>query len=292
MVTRLPRPSRSSGYVSQLRKALGGRRARGEAEHVLVTRSPGYLLRVEPDELDAERFERVVEDGRRALGAGNPQLATRTLLEALSLWRGPALADFTHDSFAQNEIARLEEARVSALEERIEADLALGRHAELVGELESLVAVHPLRERLRGQLMLALYRSGRQAEALAAYQAARRQLDEELGLEPNESLQRLERAILVHDQRSIRLLARRPRRSTGTGVTLACPRARSLCCSRMWRGRRSFSASLATPTRNWWRGTGRCWKRRSPRTTELSSTAKPSPSSSPSGEPVTRFGPP
>jgi DNA-binding SARP family transcriptional activator len=118
---------------------------------------------------------------------------------ALALWRGPALADFAYDSFAQAEIARLEELRLSALEERIEADLALGRHAEVVAELGALVARHPLRERLRGQLMLALYRSDRQAEALDVYQCGRQALAEELGLEPSEALQRLERQILERE---------------------------------------------------------------------------------------------
>ena len=186
-------------YVSQLRKALRGRRGRDEVDSVLVTRAPGYVLRVEPGELDADHFEQLVDEGRRALEAGNSRLAAHTLLEGLALWRGPALADFALESFAQNEIARLEEARISALEERIEADLVLGRHAELVGELESLVAFHPLRERLRGQLMLALYRCDRQAEALDAYREARRLLVEELGLEPSQALQGLEKAILVQD---------------------------------------------------------------------------------------------
>ncbi len=185
-------------HVSQLRKALG-RDKHGDADEILVTRSPGYMLRVRADELDSDRFERLVEDGRHTLRAGDLQQASQLLLEALSLWRGPALADFALDAFAQTEIARLEEARVSAIEERIDADLAAGRHQALIGELETLVHANPLRERLRGQLMLALYRSERQAEALAAYQDARRMLDEELGLEPSESLQRLERAILVHD---------------------------------------------------------------------------------------------
>jgi len=186
-------------HVSQLRKALDVRHMSGNADEILVTRSPGYVLRVRPDELDSDRFERLVEDGRRALREGAAEQATESLLEALSLWRGPALADFALDAFAQTEIARLEAARVSAIEERIDADLATGRHQGLIGELETLIRAHPLRERLRGQLMLALYRSDRQAEALAAYQDARRMLDEELGLEPSESLQRLERAILVHD---------------------------------------------------------------------------------------------
>src|SRR5437870_10756718 len=186
-------------YVSQLRKALGGRRARSDEEGLLVTRAPGYLLRVEPDELDAERFERLVEEGRRALGAGSPRLATRTLLEALALWRGPALADFATDSFAQTEIARLEEVRLSALADRVDADLALGRHEELVSELEALVAENPLRKRLRGQLMLALYRAGRQADALEVYRQTRELLHGELGLEPSKALQSLERSILLQD---------------------------------------------------------------------------------------------
>jgi DNA-binding SARP family transcriptional activator len=186
-------------YVSQLRKALRGRHARDEADSILVTRAPGYLLRIERGELDADHFEQLVDEGRRALAAGSPRLAAHTLLEGLALWRGPAFADFAHESFAQNEIARLEEARVSALEERIDADLALGRHAELIGELESLVAAYPLRERLRGQLMLALYRSGRQVEALDAFRAARSALVDELGLEPRRELRELQQAVLRQD---------------------------------------------------------------------------------------------
>ncbi len=186
-------------YVSRLRKALGGRHSRSEAEDVLVTRAPGYLLRVGTDELDADRFERLVEEGRRLLGAGSPRQATRTLLEALALWRGPPLADFTHESFAQPEIRRLEEVRLSALADRIEADLALGRHEELVGELEALVAENPLRERMRGQLMLALYRAGRQADALEAYRQTSELLHDELGLDPSRALQSLERSILLQD---------------------------------------------------------------------------------------------
>jgi YVTN family beta-propeller protein len=186
-------------YVSQLRKALRGRRGRDEEERVLVTRPPGYMLRVEPGQLDVDRFEELVDQARQELAAGSARRAAHMLLEALALWRGPALADFALDAFAQSEIARLEEARISAVEERIEADLALGRHSELVGELESLVTAHPFRERLRGQLMLALYRCDRQAEALAAYRDARRLLIEELGLEPSQALQGLEKAILVQD---------------------------------------------------------------------------------------------
>jgi DNA-binding SARP family transcriptional activator len=181
-------------YVSQLRKVIepsGG--------HVILTQPPGYMARLEPGELDVHRFERLVDDGRAALASGRPDRASDLLREALDLWRGPALADFAHELFAQPAVARLEELRIAALEERAGADLALGRHAELVGELEALVAEHPLRERLREALMLALYRSGRQAEALEAYQDARRALVEELGINPGTSLQELERAILRHD---------------------------------------------------------------------------------------------
>ena len=166
---------------------------------MLTTRSPGYVIRVEPDELDLHRFERLVDEGRSLLARGLAADASERLRDALSLWRGPALADFAYESFAQAAIARLEEIRLAAVELRIDADLALGRHDELVGELEALVAEHPLRERLRRYLMTALYRSGRQAEALDAYQDARRALVDELGIEPSPALQELERAILRQD---------------------------------------------------------------------------------------------
>jgi DNA-binding SARP family transcriptional activator len=164
-------------YVSQLRKLLGRDRVQ--------TKAPGYLLQVEPDELDVARFQRLHEEGK--------------LEEALALWRGPPLSDFAQKRFAQTEIARLEELRLACVEERIDQELAEGSHAELVGELEALVADHPLREHLRAQLMLALYRSRRQAEALEAYQAARRALVDELGIEPSPELQELERRILRQD---------------------------------------------------------------------------------------------
>jgi DNA-binding SARP family transcriptional activator len=182
-------------YVSQLRKALGGSRG----EQVIVTRSPGYLVRVAPGQLDVERFERLLVVARRMRSSGSPEEAAELLREALDLWRGQALADFAYEPFAQASIARLEELRLVALEERIEADLAAGRHAELVAELDEVVSEHPLRESLRGQLMLALYRAGRQAEALEAYQQARRVLVEELGIDPSPSLQDLEKAILRQD---------------------------------------------------------------------------------------------
>jgi predicted ATPase/DNA-binding SARP family transcriptional activator len=177
--------------VSQLRRLL-------EPE-LLVTRSPGYLLRVEPGELDADRFERTVERARADLAAGDAANAAERLRGALALWRGPALVDFSDAPFARVESARLEELRLAATEDRIEAELALGRHGDLVAELDALVAQQPLRERLRAQLMVALYRSGRQAEALRVYHETREVLVEELGLEPGRALQRLERAVLEHD---------------------------------------------------------------------------------------------
>ena len=173
--------------VSQLRKLLGPNR--------LATRSPGYVLQVEEGELDLHEFEALLHQARDA----SPADAAVALSEALALWRGPPLADFAFDRFAQAEIARLEELRVEAVEERLEADLALGRHHALIAELEALVAQHPLRERMRRQLMLALYRSGRQAEALKAYQDARRTLVEELGIEPKRFLREIEQAILRQD---------------------------------------------------------------------------------------------
>jgi DNA-binding SARP family transcriptional activator len=178
-------------YVSRLRKLLPPGTVR--------TQAPGYVLEVAADELDLERFERLLAEGRDALRRADPQRASRLLHEALALWRGPALAEFAFDEFAQPHIRRLDDLRLAAVEERIEADLALGRHADQIGELEALVAENPHRERLRGQLMVALYRSGRQAEALAAYQAGRRALDE-LGIAPGNELQRLERQILTHDR--------------------------------------------------------------------------------------------
>ena len=185
-------PKILQSYVSQLRKAL----ADEGGGSILVTRSPGYALQLEPGELDADRFVTLLAKGRAAMAAEAADDAATLLREALGLWRGPPLADFAYDSFAAEEIARLEELRLSAVEERIDADLALGRQADLVPELETFVAHHPLRERPRGQLMLALYRCGRQAEALHVYQEARRTLLAELGLEPSRALQLLEQAIL------------------------------------------------------------------------------------------------
>ena len=182
-------------YLSRLRRLL----ADGSDEQLLLTRAAGYVLSVRPEELDARRFETLLERGRRELASGNAERASATLRDALALWRGPPLADLTFEAFAQSEIARLEELRLTALEARIEADLALARHDSLVAELETLVAAHPYREGLRAQLMLALYRSGRQAEALETYRRARRAFSEELGIDPGSRLQELERAILRHD---------------------------------------------------------------------------------------------
>jgi YVTN family beta-propeller protein len=178
-------------HIGQLRRALGDRDGRR-----LQTRGHAYALRVQQGELDLDRFEELVREGGEALGRERPGDAAARLREALALWRGPPLADVAYEAFAQGEIARLEEFHDVALEQRIDADLALGRHADLVAELEGLVAEHPLRERLRGQLMVALYRCGRQADALEAYQQARRALLDELGVEPGPGLRELQAAIL------------------------------------------------------------------------------------------------
>jgi predicted ATPase/DNA-binding SARP family transcriptional activator len=192
-------PTALQGYVSQLRKILEPEHETGDVYRVLVTQPLGYLLRVEPDNFDLHRFRRLLEEGREALTLQRPRAAARALREALALWRGPPLADLSFEPSLQPKIATLEELRQAAIEERIDADLLLARHADLVAELQELTGLHPLRERLRRQLMLALYRSDRQAEALAAYQDARRTLVEELGIEPSAALQGLERAILNHD---------------------------------------------------------------------------------------------
>jgi YVTN family beta-propeller protein len=183
--------------VSRLRKQLlDGDSAVAE---MIRTRPPGYVIQLAPDDLDLARFERLVQQGRGALRAGRPEAASQILRDALAIWRGRALADVQYAGPLERECERLEEERLTTLELRIDADLACGRHTALVGELEALVAENPYRERLRGQLMFALYRSGRQAEALAAYQEARRLLVDELGIEPSRALQELERSILRQD---------------------------------------------------------------------------------------------
>jgi DNA-binding SARP family transcriptional activator/class 3 adenylate cyclase len=184
-------------YVSGLRKALEPQRNPPTSAEVLVTRTPGYMVRVGAEELDRFRFDRLVADGRRAVGEGDPEAGAKRLGDALALWRGPALVDFSYEPFAQAEAARLEELRMSALEDRIEAELTLGRHGELIGDLEAAARANPLRERLWALWMLALYRSGRQSEALRTYQELRAHLAEELGITPNPELVGLEEAIVL-----------------------------------------------------------------------------------------------
>ncbi len=174
-------------FVAQLRKALG--------PDVIETRPPGYVVRLEPDQLDAARVRALVDEAR----ASEPARRAELLGEALGLWRGEPLAEFRYEAFAQEEIARLEEFRLILLEEQAEARLAIGEHAALVGDLEALVRAHPLRERLRAQLMLALYRSGRQADALEVYRHGREVLVEELGLEPSPILRSVHASILRHE---------------------------------------------------------------------------------------------
>jgi DNA-binding SARP family transcriptional activator len=185
-----PRTATTSlqNFVSQLRKLLG--------TEALETKPPGYVLRVDREGFDLARFESLVGEARQA----EPESRARLLREALALWRGPALADLAFETFAQGEIRRLEELRLDALESRIDADLELGAGGELVGELEALVVEHPLRERLRGQLMLALYRAGRQADALRAYHDARRALVDELGIEPGPKLKETYTSILRQER--------------------------------------------------------------------------------------------
>jgi DNA-binding SARP family transcriptional activator len=200
--------------ISRLRRVLPPGR--------LITTAPGYVLRIFPEELDVRQFGQLLTEGRDALAAGAAAEAARTLGQALSLWQGPALADFRYEPFAQAEIARLEELHLACLEERIEADLALGSAGGLTAELRRLVSEHPVRERLRGQLMLALYRGGRQTEALEVYREFRNVLREELGLEASPRLGELEAAILRHDP----VLSPAP---TATGAPLARRPVTVLC---------------------------------------------------------------
>jgi YVTN family beta-propeller protein len=211
-------------HVSRLRQSLD-RGGAASAGGVIVTRWGGYQIQVGPHELDRARFETLLEEGTKALADGAPERAAELLREALGLWRGPPLADFAYESFAQAEIAHLEELRLTAIEQRIEAELALGQHAQKIGELESLVDQHPFRERLRAQLMLALYRSGRQAEALRAYQDARRALVDELGIEPGEELRQLQSAILAQDPSLGAGRPTRRERREATGAQDAAPAA-------------------------------------------------------------------
>ena len=203
--------------VSRLRKVLA-------PDEILLTRSGGYVLEVDPEQIDSRRFERLLEEGRRANAAGRPEGALTVLKEALALWRGEALGNLAYEDFARAESNRLEELRLSAAEERIDAELALGGPDALIAELDALTAAHPLRERLRGQQMLALYRAGRQAEALRAYGDIRRRLGEELGVEPGHGLKELEHAILRQDPalgHERRPVETRRRRFAVAGLALA-----------------------------------------------------------------------
>jgi predicted ATPase/DNA-binding SARP family transcriptional activator len=196
-------------YVSRLRKLLEPERQAGANPSILVTEARSYRLRLEPGQLDADRFENLLGEGRDRARAAEAEAAAETLAEALALWRGAALTDFAYESWAQPEIGRLGELRLACVEERISADLDSGRQADLVGELEALIAEHPLRERLRALLMLSLYRSGRQAEAVDAFASARATLVGELGIDPSPELKALHQAILNQDVP----LARAPRQA-------------------------------------------------------------------------------
>src|SRR5918997_2563749 len=198
--------------IARLRRALQTNGASGSS--VLHTVSGGYLLAVRPGELDSEVFETRVEEGRRALAAGQAATARDVLRQALGMWRGPALAPVTYAEFAQPEIRRLEELRLAALEARVESELRLGDHGTVIGELEGFVAAHPGRERVAAQLMLALYRCGRQGDALEVYARTRAHLSRELGLEPGPALRALQGEILTQS-------AELQRASAGPGLAAA-----------------------------------------------------------------------
>jgi predicted ATPase/DNA-binding SARP family transcriptional activator len=220
-----PSPSLTTlhAYISQLRRALEPERAARAPAGLLVREGPGYALRADPAAVDAERFADLAVAGRRALDDGRPGPAEELLTEGLELWRGPAYADFGGAGFAFSEAARLEDLRAAAYEDRLAAAIDLGRHAAAAGELEALVAEQPLRERGWELLTLALYRSGRQADAAATLRAVRRQLADELGIDPGPALRDLESAVLAQDPR----LDPPPTRTTGTGTTAATPRPRT-----------------------------------------------------------------
>ena len=208
--------------ISRLRKALAGEDGSGGAG-LIVTRERGYRLAIDPEQLDSYRFERLVAEGRSELAADRAESAVTALEEALALWRGSPLADLAYEPFAQTEIARLDDLRIAALEQLIEAKLGLGRHAEVVEQLELLIAEHPYREGMRAQLMLALYRCDRQADALQAYQDARTTLVEELGIEPGERLRALERAILAQDSALVLEVPERSNAPRGSDACRAAP---------------------------------------------------------------------
>jgi predicted ATPase/DNA-binding SARP family transcriptional activator len=218
-------------YVKNLRRMLEPNRPRGAPSEVLVSRRPGYVLDVSADALDAWRCERLIDEGRAALGSDDPMQAVDRFRGALVLWRGPAYGDLATESYLQSEAARLEELRLVAIEERLRADLALGHHAELCGELEAYVAAHPYRERLWAHWMLALYRAGRQADALRAYQQLRRVLGDELGIDPSDELRDLEEAVLLHKPD---LDWTPPSSHRPAGVPSNLPAERSVFVGRRW----------------------------------------------------------
>jgi len=209
-------------HVSRLRRALAAGHSDPDGER-LITTAGGYVLRVAPEELDVQRCEWLIGQGRSLLAAGRPDQALAALSSAVELWRGDVLADFQYDTFAQGEIARLGELRAAMLEERIAVEMLLGREAQVLGELERLVRDYPYRERLRGQLMLALYRTGRQAEALAAYRAARSALVEELGIEPSVELRQLHEAILAQDRALLQTAQGQPTAPAGAATDGRAP---------------------------------------------------------------------
>jgi DNA-binding SARP family transcriptional activator/streptogramin lyase len=206
------------GYVSRLRKALATNGS-SAAEPLIVFRAPGYVLTVPLEQIDARRFERLLGEAEALAGSRDARGAAASLRQALGMWRGPPLAEFRYEEFAQAEIARLEELRLKAIEDRVDADLACGRHRALVPELEALAAEHPRREQFRAQLMLALYQCGRQAEALTVYRETRKVLSDELGIEPSPALHELERKILRQDP-----LLEPPRRGGPAGMVARLPR--------------------------------------------------------------------
>jgi basic membrane lipoprotein Med (substrate-binding protein (PBP1-ABC) superfamily)/DNA-binding SARP family transcriptional activator len=207
-------------YVSRLRSVLEPERVERGESNVLLTQDHGYILRVDPESIDAHRFESAATEGR-SLVKDDAATAAEILRQALRLWRGTPLQDFAYDDFAQTEITRLEELRLKAVEDRIEADLRLGQAGELVGELEALQQQHPMQERFVGQLMVALYRSGRQADALRTFGRFRRHIGEELGIDPSPELRRLEEQVLLHDSRIQARLPAPPQRAEGTALPSA-----------------------------------------------------------------------
>lgn len=205
-------------HISALRRALTPPGSRFDSHQLLITSPPGYLLALDGHQLDLDQFERLVAEARAAMAA-DPTVASARFREALALWRGPALADFVYERFARADAVRLEEMRLGALEDRLDCELELGRHGDVVAELEGLVAEHPLRERLAAQLMLALYRCGRQAEASRVFQSTRTALVEQLGMEPGAALRQLLQRVLVQDPKLERENVRAPAAAEAAGAS-------------------------------------------------------------------------